>query len=72
MPVVPIKTSEQYEKALEVLDGVGGMFQGVGYKEWFLIVSEAQYKALLEARVVAPEDRKKGLKRSKNGTLEAI
>lgn len=35
---------------------MGGTFQGVGMKEWFLIVTEAQYKALMEAKVIAPED----------------
>ena len=52
MPAVPITSSEQYEKALEVLDRVGGTFQGVGFKERFLLVTEAQYKALVEANPV--------------------
>jgi hypothetical protein len=66
MPVVPITNSEQYEKALEVLDRVGGTFHGVGQKEWFLIVTDAQYKALLEAGVIPPKDSEKGPKRGKN------
>lgn len=66
MPAVPITSSEQYERALEVLDRVGGTFQGVGQKEWFLLVTEAQYKALREAKVIAPEDSEKGPKRGKN------
>lgn len=66
MPAVPITSPEQYEKALEVLDRVGGTFQGVGYKEWFLLVTEAQCKALVEAKVVAPEDVKQRLKLGKN------
>lgn len=66
MPVVPITSSEQYEKALEVLTRVGGTFQGVGQKEWFLIVTQAQYEALLGAKVIAPQDNEKGPKRGKN------
>jgi hypothetical protein len=65
MPAVPIKTPEQYEKALEVLDRVGGTFHGVGQEEWFLLVTEAQCKALVEAKVIAPEDIKTRLKRGK-------
>ena len=65
MPVVPITSTEQYEKVTEVLDRVGGTFQGVGYKERFLIVTEAQYKALVEAGVVAPQDSGKDSKRGK-------
>lgn len=66
MPAVPITSPEQYEKALAVLDRVGGTFQGVGQKEWFLLVTEAQYKALLEAKVIAPDVREKGPKHGKN------
>ena len=72
MPVVPITSTEQYIKATEVLDRVGGTFQGVGFEEWFLIVTEAQYKALVEAGVAArPEsgkDSKRGKKSRKTGT----
>ncbi len=66
MPAIAITSAKQYEKALEVLDRVGGTFQGVGQKEWFLLVTQAQYEALLEAKVITPEDSKKSLKRGKN------
>lgn len=72
MPVVPITSLEQYEKATEVLDRVGGTFQGVGQKEWFLIVTEAQYKALVEAGVVAPQDSGKDSKGGKNSRARQI
>jgi hypothetical protein len=65
MPAVPMTSPEQYEKALEVLTRVGGTFQGVGRKERFLLVSEAQYEALVEAGVVLPGDTKKDQKRGK-------
>lgn len=66
MPAVPITSNEQYEKALEVLDRVGGTFHGVGQKEWFLIVTPTQYQALLEAGVAEPPDNGKDSKRGKN------
>jgi hypothetical protein len=56
---------EQYEKALEVLLRVGGIWQGVGRKERYLLVSEAQYKALVEAGVVNPNNTEKDHKRGK-------
>jgi hypothetical protein len=66
VPAVPITSSEQYEKILEVLDRVGGTFQGVGFDERFLLVTEAQYKALQEARLITPGPAKKGSKNGKN------
>jgi hypothetical protein len=36
-----------------VLTQTGGSFQGVGRDEWYLLVSNAQYQALVEAKVVA-------------------
>ena len=59
MPAVPITSREQYIKAIEVLDRVGGTWHGVGQDEWYLLVSPAQYKALVEAKVATPEDPKK-------------
>jgi hypothetical protein len=58
MPAVPIKDREQYIKALEVLTRVGGTYQGVGRTERFLLVSEAQYQALVEAKVIPPDGEK--------------
>ncbi len=73
VPAVPMTSPEQYEKALEVLDRVGGTFQGVGFEEKFFLVSQTQYQALVEAGVVSPEGTAKGIKRAKesrkNGEL---
>jgi len=66
MPTVPITSDEQYEKALEVLTRVGGTFQGVGFEDKFLLVSGAQYQALVEAQVVTPDNIEKDPKRGKN------
>jgi hypothetical protein len=71
MPAVPIRNREQYIKAIEVLDRVGGTWHGVGQEEWFLLVSPAQYKALVEANVVNPEDTNKDSKRGKNSRKPA-
>ena len=65
MPRVPIKDLKQYEKALGVLTRVGGTFQGVGQDERFLLVTEAQYQALLQAKVVTPDP---GAKEQRRGT----
>jgi hypothetical protein len=56
MPKVAIKDLKQYEKALDVLMRVGGTWQGVGQDEWFLLVTESQYRALLEAKVIPSEN----------------
>jgi hypothetical protein len=66
MPAVPITSREQYIKAIEVLDRVGGTWQGVGQDEWFLVVSPRQYEALVEAEVVPPPDANKDSQRGKN------
>jgi hypothetical protein len=65
MPAVPIKNREQYIKAIEVLDRVGGTWQGVGQEERCLLVTEDQYKALVEAKVATPEKTKKDPSRGK-------
>jgi hypothetical protein len=69
MPAVPITSREQYIQAIEVLDRVGGTWQGVGREEWFILVTPTQYQALLEAKVIAPqpppEDSKCGKKTRK-------
>ena len=64
MPAVPITSREQYEQAIEVLTRVGGTWQGVGQKERFLLVSEAQYRALLEANLITPTNGEKEHKRA--------
>ena len=61
---VAIKDLGQYEKAIEVLTRIGGTYQGVGSRDWYLLVSEGQYKALVEAKVVA---RGNGLKETDRG-----
>ena len=71
MPAVPIKNREQYIKAIEVLDRVGGTWHGVGDEERYLLVNPAQYKALVEANVVIPEDTKEDSKRGKNSRNRA-
>ena len=71
MPAVPIKNREQYIKAIEVLDRVGGTWHGVGQDEWFLLVSPRQYQALVEAAVVVPEDSPKDANRGKKSRKTA-
>ena len=50
---------------------VGGTWQGVGWEDRYLLVSEAQYKALVEAKVVPAEDGAKGPTRGKNSRKRA-
>ena len=71
MPKVPIKDEKQYEKAIEVLTRVGGTYHGIGQKEWFLLVTDAQYQALLEAKVITPDNGRKELPRGKNSKKTA-
>jgi hypothetical protein len=66
MPAIAIKSREQYIKMLEVLDRVGGTWQGVGQDERYLLVTLAQCKALVEAAVITPEDAKTEIKFGKN------
>jgi hypothetical protein len=66
MPAVRITSAKQYERAIKVLDRVGGTWQGVGFTERFLVVSPRQYEALVAAKVVTPQDPKKGPPRGKN------
>jgi hypothetical protein len=56
MPRVRIHNQKQYEKAIDVLTRVGGTYQGVGQDEWYLLVTEAQYQALLNENVVPPQN----------------
>jgi hypothetical protein len=65
MPAVPITSKEQYIKAIEVLDRVGGTWSGVGFEERYLLVSERQFQALVEAGVAVPKDEKKDAKHGK-------
>lgn len=59
MPVIEIKSDKQQRKALDVLIEVGGPFQGRGPLERrTLVVTNAQYQALLHAGVVKPKARK--------------
>jgi hypothetical protein len=71
MPAVPIKNREQYIKAIEVLDRVGGTWQGVGQTEWHLLVTPAQYKALVEANVVPAPETPRDAKDGKNSRKAA-
>jgi hypothetical protein len=67
MPAVEIGSPEQYSKALAVLTEVGGTFHGVGGEEKrSLLVTEAQYQALVAAGVVKKDgtkDRSRGKKK---------
>ncbi|HZV03491.1 MAG TPA: hypothetical protein VE999_00240 [Gemmataceae bacterium] len=69
MPAVEIDSPEQYSKALAVLTEVGGTFHGVGgEKERTLLVTEAQYRALVAAGVVTKngaKERGRGKKKAK-------
>lgn len=53
---VRIKDLKQYAKAIEVLTRVGGTFHGVGHEEWFLLVTDPQYQALVQAKVVTSDN----------------
>jgi hypothetical protein len=68
MPAVDIDSPEQHSKALAVMTEVGGTFHGVGGEEKrFLLVTEAQYRALVAAGVVeknGTKERSRGKKRT--------
>ena len=52
-----IRSREQYIKAMGVLDKIGGTWQGVGpSSDPVLLLTDAQYTALLEAGVVPSND----------------
>jgi hypothetical protein len=73
MPAVRMTSRKQYIKAIKVLDRVGGTYQGVGFEEKYLLVNEAQYKALVEAGVATgkPESFIRGESRPSNDQTEA-
>jgi len=52
MPRVRIHDQKQYEKAIDVLTRVGGTYQGLGQDEWYLLVTDGQYQALLKEKVI--------------------
>jgi hypothetical protein len=52
MPAVEIENPTQYKKAWEVLIKVGGTFHGVGQEKRTLLVTQAQYEALVAAGVI--------------------
>jgi hypothetical protein len=58
MPAIAIESPEQYTKALDVLTEVGGAFHGVGGQKRTLLVTKAQYEALVAAGVVKDDGRK--------------
>jgi hypothetical protein len=65
MPAIEIESREQYAKAFDVLTQVGGTFHGVGGEKRTLLVTEAQYQALVAAGVVknnGTRDRSRGKK----------
>jgi hypothetical protein len=65
MPAVHITSDKQYEKAIEVLTRIGGTWSGVGFEDRYIVVSERQYQALVEAGVAVPRDEKKDAKHGK-------
>jgi hypothetical protein len=71
MPHVRIKDLDQYARALEVLHRVGGTFQGVGQDEWFLLLTNAQFQALVDAKVVSAETGAKGKARDAKSKKKA-
>ena len=58
MPAIEIESPEQYKRALDILIQVGGTFHGVGGEKRTLLVTEAQYEALVGASVVKKNDTK--------------
>jgi hypothetical protein len=71
MPAVPITSREQYIKAIGVLDRVGGTWHGVGDEERYLLVTLAQYDALVKAGVATREKNGKELGRGKKSRKRA-
>jgi hypothetical protein len=58
MPAVEIDSPEQSKKVWEVLIQVGGTFHGVGGEKRTLLVTEAQYQALVAAGLVKKDGTK--------------
>jgi hypothetical protein len=55
---IRIHSDEQYIQAMRVLDKVGGTWQGVGPSSApVLLLTDAQYRALLKAGVVSSNDK---------------
>ena len=71
MPRVRIYDQQQYEKAIDVLTRVGGTYQGVGQDEWYLLVTNAQYQALLKENVITSENGAQEQPRGKNAKSKA-
>ena len=53
---VPIKDLKQLERAIDVLTRVGGTYHGVAREERYLLVTDAQYRALVDAKVVGSDN----------------
>jgi hypothetical protein len=67
---VRIQSREQYIEAIRVLDKVGGTWQGVGpSSDPVLLLTDTQYKALVEAGFV-PSNEKKIDGRGKKATAK--
>jgi hypothetical protein len=53
-----IQSKEQYMRVLEVLNHVSGWWRGIGPSSApVLLLTDAQYNALVEAGVVPPDDK---------------
>ena len=58
--IVRIHSNEQFIRAIRVLDNLGTTWQGVGPSSApRLLLTDAQYRALVAAGVVEPEEKKK-------------
>ena len=68
MPAVEIENPKQLSRALAVLTEVGGTFHGVGGEDKpVLLVTEAQYRALVAAEVVKKDGTKERSRGKKKG-----
>ena len=65
MPAVRINNQAEYAKIIQVLDRVGGTWQGVNRDGLCLLVTPTQYRALVEAEVLPPQDANQDSSRGK-------
>jgi hypothetical protein len=70
--VVHIESREQYIRAIEVLDKTAGTWQGIGPSSApVLLLTEAQYNALVEAGVVSSNGKEVTARGKKAGAKKA-
>ena len=68
---VPIKDLKHLEKAIEVLTRVGGTYHGVAREDRALLVTDAQYRALVDANLAISENGAKVRSRGTNSQKSA-